>query len=73
MTAISLLAIKVDSRPEQIRLDLDYGLTLRLEVGVHLDLTDASPATCRALAHAFETAAALKAADALKASDKAAA
>jgi hypothetical protein len=63
VTAISLLSIKVDSPPEQIRLDFDYGLTLRLEAGVHLDLTDASPATCRALAHAFETAAALKAGD----------
>jgi hypothetical protein len=61
VTAISLLGIKIDSPPEAILLDLDYGLTLRLEVGVHLDLTDASPATCRAIAHAFETAAALKA------------
>lgn len=59
MTAISLLAIKVDSPPESIRLDLDYGLTLRLEAGVSLVLTDAPPATLRAIAHACETAAAL--------------
>lgn len=60
MTAISLLSIKIDSPPESIRLDFDYGLTLRLEAGVTLNLADASPATCRAIAHAFEVAAALK-------------
>lgn len=62
MTAISLLSIKVDSPPEAIRLDFDYGLTLRLEVGVSLELKDASPATLRAIAHACETAANLNSA-----------
>jgi hypothetical protein len=51
VTAISLLSIKVDSPPEQLRLDLDHGgPLLRLEAGVHLDLTRTSPATCQELA-----------------------
>jgi hypothetical protein len=50
VTSISLLSIKVDSPPEQLRLDLDHGPLLRLEAGVHLDLTRTSPATCQELA-----------------------
>lgn len=61
MTHVSLLSIGIDSPPQQIRLDPSHGrLLLRLEVGVHLDLDKASPATCRALAAAFENAALLK-------------
>lgn len=65
MTAISLLSVLVDSRPEDIRLDPENGLRLRLEVGVHLDLTDASEETCRALARHLMTAARIKAAKSL--------
>jgi hypothetical protein len=60
VTAISLLSIKVDSAPEQIRLDPANGLLLRLEAGVHLNLDDASEETCRALARHFLTAAQIK-------------
>lgn len=59
MTAISLLSIKVDSRPDQIRLDPD-GLLLRLEVGVTLDLDDTSPETCRTIARLLMQAARVK-------------
>ncbi|MFC8065424.1 hypothetical protein [Streptomyces sp. NPDC057293] len=62
MTAISLLSVKVDSPPQQITLDPEHGLRLRLEVGVHLDLTDTSEETCRALARHLMTAARIKAA-----------
>lgn len=62
MTAISLLSVKVDSTPDQIRLDLEHGLTLRLEVGIHLDLTDTSEETCRRLARLLMQAARVKAA-----------
>ncbi len=67
MTRISLLAIKVDSPPAQIRLDAEYGLTLRLETGVHLDLTDTSEETCRAMARHLLTAARAKAAQRIQA------
>lgn len=65
MTAISLLAIKVDSPPAQVRLNPEHGLTLRLEAGVHLDLSDTSEETCRALARHFLTAAQIKKAQVL--------
>ncbi|MFJ9671426.1 hypothetical protein ACIRP5_11630 [Streptomyces sp. NPDC101221] len=65
MTAISLLAVKVDSTPQQIELDPENGLRLRLEVGVHLDLTDTSEETCRVLARHLMTAARIKAAQRL--------
>lgn len=65
MTAISLLAIKVDSPPEQIRLDPANGLLLRLEPGVHLNLDDTSEATLRAMARHLLTAARIKAAQQL--------
>lgn len=58
MTSISLLSIKVDSPPEQIRLD-SHGL-LRLEAGVHLDLTETSPETCERLSQFFANAAELR-------------
>jgi hypothetical protein len=66
VTAISLLSIKVDSPPEQLSLDPEYGLVLRLEVGVHLDLSDASEATCRAMARLLMQAARIKASQTLK-------
>ncbi|PAZ15610.1 hypothetical protein CLM62_12495 [Streptomyces sp. SA15] len=66
MTAISLLAIKVDSPPEQIRLDTEHGLVLRLEAGVHLNLTDTSEETCTALAKLLMDAASLKRLKALR-------
>ena len=59
MTAISLLSIRVDSPPEQVRLDPD-GLLLRLEAGVSLDLSDTSPETCRMLARLLMQAARVK-------------
>jgi hypothetical protein len=61
VTHVNLLSIGIDSQPQQIRLDpADGRLLLRLEVGVHLNLDKTSPATCRALAAAFENAALLK-------------
>lgn len=60
MTRISLLAVKVDSPPEQLHLDTERGFILRLEAGVHLDLTDTSEETCSALAKLLMNAAALK-------------
>ena len=59
MTAISLLSIYVDSAPEQVSLDPD-SLSLRLEVGVSLDLSDASPETCRTIARLLMQAARVK-------------
>lgn len=67
MTAITLLSVKVDSPPETIKLDAEYGLTLRLEVGVHLDITDTSEETCRHLSRLFAQAARTKANARLKA------
>jgi ferritin-like metal-binding protein YciE len=61
VTAITLLAIKVDSPPDQLRLDPTHGLILRLEAGVHLDLSDASEETCQAMAELLATAAQIKA------------
>lgn len=61
MTAISLLSIRVDSPPEQIRLDTVHGMQLiRLEDGVHLNLTDTSEETCQALAERLLTIAGIK-------------
>lgn len=65
MTAISLLSIKVDSEPEQIRLTPE--LLLRLEVGVHLDLANASEETLLAIGRCFFQAARTKASTQLKA------
>lgn len=59
MTAISLLSIYVDSKPEQVRLDPE-SLRLNLEVGVSLDLSDASPETCRTIARLLMQAARVK-------------
>jgi hypothetical protein len=59
VTAISLLSIHVDSAPKQVSLDPD-GLLLRLEVGVSLDLSDASPETCRTIARLLMQAARVK-------------
>lgn len=59
MTAISLLSIKVDSAPEEV--SLDPGMLLRLEVGIHLDLADASEETLRTIARHVLTAARIKA------------
>lgn len=59
MTAISLLSIHVDSTPDQVSLDPD-SLTLRLEVGVSLDLSDTSPETCRTIARLLMQAARVK-------------
>lgn len=58
MTAISLLAIKVDTPP--LGLVTDDRLLIRLEVGVHLDLSDASEETCRAMARLLLQAARVK-------------
>lgn len=66
MTRISLLAVTVDSQPEQLHLDPGRGLILRLEAGVHLDLTDASEETCTALAKLLMDAAALKRIEAVR-------
>lgn len=59
MTAISLLSVYVDGPPDRVSLDPD-SLRLRLEVGVHLDLSDASPETCRAIARLLMQAARVK-------------
>lgn len=59
MTAISLLSVHVDSQPTQISLDPD-SLNLRLEVGVHLDLSETSPETCRTIARLLMQAARVK-------------
>jgi len=59
MTAISLLSIKVDTPASEISLNPD-GLLLRLEAGVHLDLSDASPETCRTIARLLMQAARVK-------------
>jgi len=67
VTRITLLAVKVDGPPEQPWLDTEDGLRIRLEVGVHLDLTDASADTCIALANLLLDAAAHKRAADLKA------
>jgi hypothetical protein len=66
VTAISLLSIHVDSAPKQVSLDPD-GLLLRLEVGVSLDLSDASPETCRTIARLLMQAARVKDSTHLKA------
>jgi hypothetical protein len=60
VTAISLLSVKVDSPPQQLRLDPEHGLILRLEAGVHLDLTDTPEETCRAMARLLLNAAQIK-------------
>ena len=65
MTAISLLAIKVDSEPEEVRLNPD--LLLRLEAGVHLDLASASEETLTAIGRCFFQAARTKASTSLRA------
>lgn len=62
MTRISLLSIKVDSQPAQIRLAPEDGLRLRLEDGIHLNLADTSEETCRHLSRLFMQAARIKAA-----------
>ncbi|GAA4823790.1 hypothetical protein [Streptomyces ziwulingensis] len=63
MTRISLLAIKVDSQPNDIRLSAeDHGLILRLAPGVHLDLSDTSEESLRVMAQQLMTAARIKAA-----------
>jgi hypothetical protein len=67
VTSISLLSIKVDSPPSQIHLDAENGLTLRLEAGIHLNLTDTSEETCRAMARLLLTAARAKAAQRIQA------
>lgn len=59
MTAISLLGIKIDSPPQQLSLSPE--LVLRLEAGVHLDLSDAPEDTLRAMARLLVSAARVKA------------
>ena len=59
MTAISLLSIGVDSPPDQI--SLDPNLLLRLEVGIHIDLSDAPEETLRTIGRCFLQAARVKA------------
>lgn len=60
MTHVSLLAIGIDSQPEDITLTVVDGMRISLGAGVHLNLRDASPATCREIARAFERAARMK-------------
>ena len=43
MTNVTLLAIGIDSRPEEIRLDVVGGMRIQLAPGVHLDLAKATP------------------------------
>lgn len=59
MTAISLLGIKVDSPPEELTLSPE--LVLRLEAGVHMDLSDAPEETLHAMARLLVQAARTKA------------
>jgi hypothetical protein len=66
VTRIKLLSIGIDSQPDQLRLDTGSGITLRLEAGVHLDLTDTPADTCKALAELLTKAAQLKWADYLR-------
>lgn len=59
MTHVTLLALGIDSQPEDIRL-VGAEMRIHLAPGVHLDLSKASPATCREIAGALERAARMK-------------
>lgn len=59
MTSVALCGIKVDSTPEQLSLSPE--LVLRLDIGVHLNLADASEATLREMARLCLQAARVKA------------
>lgn len=59
MTSVALCGIKVDSEPEEVTLSPD--LILRLDIGVHLNLADASEATLREMARLCMQAARVKA------------
>lgn len=60
MTRVNLLALGIDSQPGEIRLVVAEAMRIQLAPGVHLDLSKASPATCREIAEAFEQAARMK-------------
>ena len=60
MTNVQLLAIGIDSRPEEIRLDVVGGMRIQLAPGVHLDLAKATPEALRELAAACNLAAQCK-------------
>ncbi|MFF0736810.1 hypothetical protein ACFYVK_35015 [Streptomyces chartreusis] len=60
MTNVQLLAIGIDSRPEEIRLDVVGGMRIQLAPGVHLDLAKATPEALRELASVCSLAAQCK-------------
>lgn len=60
MTNVTLLAIGIDSQPEEIRLIVAETMRIQLASGVHLDLSKTSPATCREIAEALERVARMK-------------